>query len=383
MAWNSIDRSFKTLINRVTTNATKAFYEEIGADTINTAMREIWIDPFSSTPAVAVTEGKAQLYTLYVLTEDTSVPLQQAYNTNGLTDWISPKFGANYEIKLYDNTNTQIPPTNASQWFFDYQTGILTFNASTGAFPKPFKITGYRYIGNKGRVVRDLGFNSTSGLQVNYTNGTIEYLPVTGGVSGPLSGLKAEYVFASLQTGIPSVINYSVFGFSNIANIQFYEVVSSGTSGTAGGGDDTLQQCLLDIKIDQLTSTIIISPDVTVEGFLHIIGDGDLLLVSNVPNATTTIKGVVEIADQNEFNNGIDVGTTGAILSIRPSMIKAAIQDVDYLILPPPITPYDNYGLPGNWSYDQQFMYFCLPAGTSGTSGTSGNLWRRIAVDVW
>lgn len=383
MAWNKEDRSFKTLINRVTTNATKAFYEELGADTINVAMREIWIDAFSSTPAVAITEGLVQQYTLFTLTEDTSVPAQQAYNTGGLRDWISPKFGALYEVKLYDNSNNQIFPTNAAQWFFDYQTGILTFNGSTASFPKPFKITGYRYIGNKGRVVRDLGFNSTSGLQVNYTDGVTEYLPVTGGVSGPLSGLKAEYVFTSLTAGVPAVIDYSGFGFSNIANVQFYEVVSSGTSGTAGGMDDTLQQGFIDVKIDQLTSTLIISPDVTVEGFLHIIGDGEILLVNNVPNATTTIKGVVEVADQTEFNNGIDVGATGAMLTVRPSMIRAAIQDVDYLILPPPATPFDNYGLPGNWSYDQQFIYFCLPAGTAGTSGTSGNLWRRIAVDAW
>ena len=381
MAWNKEDRSFKTLINRVTTNATKAFYEELGADTINVAMREIWIDPFSSTPSIAITAGTVQQYTLFTLTEDTSVPAQQAYNTNGLTDWISPKYGALYEVKLYDNANNQIFPTDASQWFFDYQTGILTFNGSTASFPKPFKITGYRYIGNKGRVVRDLGFNGTSGIDVFYTNGDFQNIPVTGnGISGPVSGLKAEYVFTSLTANVPAVIDYSGFGFSNIANVQFYEVVSSGTS---GGMDDTLQQGFIDIKIDQLTSTLIVSPDVTVEGFLHIIGEGDLTLVNNVPNATTTIKGVVEIANQSEFDNSIDVGSTGATLSVRPSMIKAAIQDVDYLILPPPITPFDNYGLPGNWSYDQQFIYFCLPAGTAGTSGTSGNLWRRIAVDAW
>lgn len=389
MAWNQTDRSFKTLINRVTTDANKKFYEELGADTINTAMHEIWIDPLSTTPSISVTHGLAQLYTLYTLTEDTSVPAQQAYNAAGLTDWISPKYGALYEVKLYDNSNNQIFPTDASQWFWDYQTGILTFNASTASFPKPFKITGYRYTGNKGRVVKDIGFAGTSGLSVYYTDGTVNTLPVTGGggpITGPVSGLKSESVMLTLTAGNPTSVDYAALLFDDVVNAQFFEITSFGTNGTAGNpGDDTLELGLLDISVNQLTKVVTVNPDINVTGVLQLIGPGDITLVGNITNATTMARGVVQIATALDLANGNDLGSSGAILATPPSIVKNAIAAVNYLIYPPPITPYDNYGIIGNWSYDDNFIYYCVPcvAGTAGTCGVGGKVWRRFNAETW
>lgn len=153
MPWNKEDYSFKTLINRRVTSSSKSYYEEFGAYSINVHNDEIWSESIDSDPAQAVIDGTAQLYTLFTLTEDVTVASQQCYyafSGTRLEDWISEKYGSGYRIKIYDNSNNEIFPTDASQWFFNYQTGILTFNGSTAGFSKPFKITGYRYIGTKG-----------------------------------------------------------------------------------------------------------------------------------------------------------------------------------------------------------------------------------------
>ena len=154
MPWTQTDRSFKTLINRRTTSSGKQYYEEIGDHTLNVHIDEVWAQTLPSDPATAVSQGLASQYTLFTMTEDVSVGSQQCYYAysggNRLEDWISDKYGTGYAVNLYQSTGAQIFPTDACQWFFDYPTGILTFNASTAAFSKPFKISGYRYIGTKG-----------------------------------------------------------------------------------------------------------------------------------------------------------------------------------------------------------------------------------------
>ena len=154
MSWTKEDRSFKTLINRRTTSSVKAWYEEFGDRTINIHNEEIWAETIDSSPAQAVMDGVAELRTMFTLTEDGSVESEQCYYAEELgtrlKDWISDKYGTEYVIQLFQNSGSQIFPTDPSMWFFDYQTGILTFNGSTASFSKPFKVTGYRYIGTKG-----------------------------------------------------------------------------------------------------------------------------------------------------------------------------------------------------------------------------------------
>ena len=135
MAWTQTDRAFKTLINRRTTDSTnKYWYNEFSDSTINIHSSEIWADPISSSPAAAVSAGVAQQYTQFTLTLDSTVANNQCYyasdGTNRLKDWISTKYGEDYQAHLFSNTGSEIFPTDACQWFFDYQTGILTFNGS-------------------------------------------------------------------------------------------------------------------------------------------------------------------------------------------------------------------------------------------------------------
>ncbi len=147
MTTNKTDRSFKTLINRRTTDQDKNYYEEFSDRTINIHASEVWADTIDPDPVVAVAAGIA-VEEYLELTEDLTVPNQHAWNDGGLKNWISDKYGSNYGIHLLDDDDNEIFPTDDSGWFFDYQTGILTFDGDNSSHLKPYQITGYRYIGS-------------------------------------------------------------------------------------------------------------------------------------------------------------------------------------------------------------------------------------------
>jgi hypothetical protein len=174
MPWTKEDRSFKILVSRRTTSSNKAYYEEYGDNTINVHLDTVWSQSISSDPATAVSQGVAEQKTLLTLTEDVSVGSQQSYyaqvDGTRLKDWISDKYGDDYKIHLYQNSGSEIFPTDVSQWFFDNPTGILTFDADTGSFTKPFKVSGYRYIGQKGAVSAIPFATDTTGGKVYIAN---------------------------------------------------------------------------------------------------------------------------------------------------------------------------------------------------------------------
>lgn len=173
MSWNKTDRSFKTLINRRTTDAepSKYWYNEKSDYTIDIHTSEIKSDTIPGTPPGATT-SVVHVYNYaarLTLIEDTSVPGKMTWfaTSNGTTtaaqtdeasrlkDWIPDKYGASYAIALYDSSDVQIPYSDASGWYFDYPTGILTFanaNTDSGSVSSraPYKVVGYRYVGAKG-----------------------------------------------------------------------------------------------------------------------------------------------------------------------------------------------------------------------------------------
>ena len=203
MPWTDNDISFKKLNNkRITTSTGKGINEEKGASTLELHYTDIKLDNISSTPPVSTT-SIIQVNSLLTLVEDLSVPNKQAWfstsisdtvtanngsplsESSRLKDWIPDKYdapgtvsGAGYEIKVYDKDNVLVPKADASQWFFDYQTGILLFkNANTDSGTvisrAPYKVTGYRYIGRKNvywptpRTVTFSGGNVTGSFTID------------------------------------------------------------------------------------------------------------------------------------------------------------------------------------------------------------------------
>jgi hypothetical protein len=192
MSWNKTDRSFKILINRRVTDAepSKYWYNEKGDYTLDLHASEIKTEDIPSTPPGADT-AVVDVYNYagrLTLIEDTSVPgkmtwfastesntvLAQTDEGARLKDWIPDKYGSGYAIALYDGSDVQIPYSDASGWYFDYPTGILTFaNASTDSGSvssrAPYKIVGYRYIGAKGNITPGGG---TTGTIAKWTSST-------------------------------------------------------------------------------------------------------------------------------------------------------------------------------------------------------------------
>ncbi len=190
MSWTQQDTSFKKLQNkRITTSTGKGINEEKGASTLELYLPDIKTEIIPGTPPGATTD--VLYYTGAIgqtLVVDTSVPANLTwFATSGygnttlandgsqssedarLMGWISDKYdafgtvsGAGYEIKLYDKNSNLITKTDPSDWLFDYQTGILTFNNASTAYGAvatsgPFRIVGYRYIGKKGVITGAYG----------------------------------------------------------------------------------------------------------------------------------------------------------------------------------------------------------------------------------
>lgn len=99
--------------------------------------------------------------------EDTTSTAHRSWKTN-LTNWISPSFGATYQLKVYANASgDSAPQTNATQlfetgsgnddqWYFDYQSGVLHFigdnlpaSISTST-NNVIYVSGARYVGGTG-----------------------------------------------------------------------------------------------------------------------------------------------------------------------------------------------------------------------------------------
>ena len=190
MPWTQTDTSFKKLQNkRITTSTGKGIDEEKGASALELYLPDIKTDLIPGTPPGASTTVLAYTGAIgQTLAVDTSVPSNLTWfatsgygnttNANDgsalsesqrLGDWISDKYdafgtvsGAGYEIKVYDKDSNLITKADPSDWLFDYQTGILVFNNANTAYGAvtssgPFRIVGYRYIGNKGVISPSYG----------------------------------------------------------------------------------------------------------------------------------------------------------------------------------------------------------------------------------
>ena len=185
MAINKTDKSFKTLINKRFTTPDRYFFQEIGKDTINTHMREVWMNTIPEDSASAISSGYARYHKQYILTPDPTFITQAFYFISGsgftpgtstinsgwlineasqsyfINNFIGDKYGSSYEVKLYDYNNNQIFKTDTINWIFDYATGVLHI-ADPGAYVTPYKVTVFKYSGltlaDPGAVSGSTGF---------------------------------------------------------------------------------------------------------------------------------------------------------------------------------------------------------------------------------
>ena len=212
-----IDKSFRTLINKEFTTTSKTFYEEFGANTINTNTTEVWSSNVSSNPTTAVSNGIVKQYVDFTLSPLTGFTTSVFYfvsgsghtpgtnivrgsiNTNLLQrNFISDKYGAAYTATLKDANGDDVPSSDNIDWNFDYTTGILTVqDPSEGTYATPYKISLYRYIGAyaSASIGESLNTASVAGSTLTFekNDGTTFDLTVAGGATPGGSDTQVQF----------------------------------------------------------------------------------------------------------------------------------------------------------------------------------------------
>jgi len=97
--------------------------------------------------------------------------------------------------------------------------------------------------------------------------------------------------------------------------------------------------------------------------------------IAGAPDATTTVKGIVEIATQAEVDAGTTTGATGASLAVRPPELANVIQDGSYIYAADSVGT-DAYAItlvPATTAYVTG-QVFNFKAGTANTGGATLNV---------
>jgi hypothetical protein len=250
MAINKEDKSFKILINKEFTDPNRAFFQENTVSTLDINDTEVYTSPITSDTASAISNGFAKQYTEFILTPDGTFPNNAFYfiSGSGFTpgsdsipsfssnpelyqrNFLSDKYGANYEIKLFENDGTQIFKTDPINWIFDYKTGILHI-ADPGGKSTPYKVSILQYTGETlsgslanerdGNIWKQTGSAYTTQNNIQITGS----LGVTGGLSGSFSGSGADL------SGIPA---------SGIVGLELFKIQSGSVSTAVDVGSEDI-----------------------------------------------------------------------------------------------------------------------------------------------
>ena len=124
------------------TNAQKKAPNEAIVSDLIIKPAEVWSD-VGSIPATipAANTTVLRIYTELETTEDGTATNNRTWKT-GTTNWVPPKFGSTYQLKVYvDSAGSGNPASNGTQlfetgsgnddeWYFDYQSGTLNFIGS-------------------------------------------------------------------------------------------------------------------------------------------------------------------------------------------------------------------------------------------------------------
>jgi len=163
------DLSFKKIIGRQYTSTAKEWYEEFPTKPFNLNGVDIWMSIIPTTPPVSTTSG-VEVYNTLTLQKDVSVNNEKCWLAENpistrIGDFIPPRYGQGYTVRVYDGSNNEIFTTDGSGWFFDYTSGILTFDNDPGGYgwdDSAFKVKVYRYIGQTAADITTSGtFNAS------------------------------------------------------------------------------------------------------------------------------------------------------------------------------------------------------------------------------
>jgi hypothetical protein len=313
MPLNKEDLSFKKLISKEFTNPSRQFFQEVTTATLDISSTDIYSNVISSSTASAILDGYAKQYTLFTLTPDPTYPTTAWYfcSGSGFTpgtstydatkvqrNFISDKYGTEYEVKLYDNSNNQIFKTDAINWYFDYKTGILAV-ADPGAYTTPYKVSVIQYIGDTlNTTLTDLSSSIGGGSGFPFSGSAV----ITGSLLISGSGTIDELVVSGnviATQGFAGSLLGDVFGTASWAT----NAVNATSALTASYVNPLTQSVFISGGID-----IYLSNSWDIYTGQYIIGNGDVPLA---PIAITGSGLIISASDlPTSVYNFLKIGNT-------------------------------------------------------------------------
>jgi hypothetical protein len=239
---DTTDLVFKKIVGRQYTTEDKSWYEEQPGPPFKLHADDVWIEDIPLTPPSSGTSSIVIFNTL-TLTKDITVADEKSWlaeNPLGtrIGEFIPPRYGQGYSVRIYDSDSDEIPTTDPVNWFFDYDYGVLTFENDPGNYgwnDSSFKIKAYRYVG----------------LTVNniVTSGTITASDVIN--DSTVSGVTVKDALEFLSTGGNLDVSRFVFNqhLTTVSGLTIFSIPDPPVSGTVqvytngllqepGGGKD-------------------------------------------------------------------------------------------------------------------------------------------------
>lgn len=150
-----LDRVDKKQQSKVQSTIEKRAEEERFSTYDILSTSEIWANEIPEEPSLGEQDGVAKFYNMIQLYEDRTVSKQRGWYASEdgslderITDWIPSRFGKKYSIRLFDDRGLEIPTSDSIGWKWDYAAGYLTLQNHVHSYKTPFRIMGFRYIGN-------------------------------------------------------------------------------------------------------------------------------------------------------------------------------------------------------------------------------------------
>ena len=238
---DKVDLSFKKVVGRQYTSTAKQWYEEFPTKSFNLSSKDVWLDDIPIIPPVSTTSG-VEVYDTLILQKDVSVNSEKCWLSEvpigtRVGDFIPPRYGQGYTVRVYDGSDVEILTTDGSGWFFDYTSGILTFDNDPGGYgwdDSVFKLKVYRYIG---QTVDDFTVSSGT-LNASDINNDSTVLGTT--VKDALEALDTNGVVARFKYNqyLSTVSGTQVFSLADAPVSDTVQIYVNGLLQEPGVGND-------------------------------------------------------------------------------------------------------------------------------------------------
>lgn len=207
-----VDRLFKWMFSRARGDNSAAFFEEAIPTSYEVHAADVFVETI---PGIPPTETNSVIQKLYPAGEDgdgwIEMTCDRKYNGNRVwvaldthestwssgsgdvsrirKNFINPKYGSSYVVKVFDGNDNAIPELDNSNWLFDYRAGVLTFEsdrAEAGSTPaSSIKIKVFQYVGQ------------TLATASPNTNGGSAAAMKRGGMIGTVDGTNKDFFLPS------------------------------------------------------------------------------------------------------------------------------------------------------------------------------------------